>query len=289
MAEGSPYPLAAFRISFGLYLLAYWLAYLGKVNVVFSSEGITIPYLIPDWSLPPVLCTALFTFFLLAIGALIVGYRTAWITPLVLLLYLYFYFLSVAVRNTAYDRLNLIFLGILCLGKLDGVWAPWPESRRAVQPVPVGVWPQRMIMMQLCFVYFGSGLWKFANRHWHTGDMLYYTLIGSWGTPLAFWFANLGLPKWFWAVSTWGIVMWELSMSLLLLYPPFRRIGFIVGFLFHFSVGALLHIWEFFDCVTAYVLFVEADRLRAMGEPVGRFVQHQRSRFGRQGVRSNET
>src|SRR5262245_50074792 len=59
-AEVSGHSLAAFRISFGIYLLGYFGSFAPNVNLIFSSDGITIPYLIPDWSLPPVLCTALY-------------------------------------------------------------------------------------------------------------------------------------------------------------------------------------------------------------------------------------
>lgn len=269
---GSPYPLAAFRICFGTYLLGYWISHAPVVLAAFSNEGITIPYLIPDWSLPPGACMTVFGAFLVVLGAWTSGLATGFLTPVILVLYLYFYFLGVAVRNTAYDRLNLIFLVLLCFGKLDGAWGwTWSRGRVVGLPVvPVSVWTQKMIGMQLCFLYFGAGLWKFTSRHWHTGDMMYFTMIGPWGTPLAFWIAQLGLPKWAWAVGTWSVVMWELAMPLLLLHKPFRRFGVLLGLGFHVAVGATLHIWEFLNCVAAYAVFADAEWLRRTGCAIAR-------------------
>ncbi len=47
------YPLAAFRIAFGCYLLAYLLEYAFVVDLAFSNEGVYSPFLIPDLAPSP--------------------------------------------------------------------------------------------------------------------------------------------------------------------------------------------------------------------------------------------
>lgn len=256
--EVPPHSLSAFRILFGLYLLAYFLSFAPKVNLMFSNEGITIPYLMPDWSLSPAFCTALYGLTLLVMLAFTAGYRTAWTTPAVLVLYLYFYFLNLAVKNTAYDRLNIIFLCILCLARLDRAWAlSAPANGSDGQKTAVSLWPVRMITMQVSFLYFGAGLWKLMSPHWHKGEMMYYTLVGPWGSPLAFWIVRLGLPMSFWLMVTWSIVLWELSMPLGLNIRQIQIPAMLVGVAFHASVALLLNIPEFFNCVCTYVLFLD--------------------------------
>ena len=74
---GAPgYSIAGFRILFGLYFLGYLLAFAPKLTVAFSSAGMTVPYLIPDWSLPPFGCALVYGLMVLFNCALILGYRT---------------------------------------------------------------------------------------------------------------------------------------------------------------------------------------------------------------------
>ena len=51
------------------------------------------------------------------------GWKTRFTTPLLLLLYLCYFFLNFAANNSAFDRLNIIILAILCFARLDAVWA----------------------------------------------------------------------------------------------------------------------------------------------------------------------
>lgn len=265
-AEVPPHSLAAFRILFGTYLLGYFLSYASCVNLVFSSAGVTNPYLIPDWSLPPVLCTALYCVNVIVIVSFIVGWRTNIISPLLLTLYGYFYFLNIAVRNTAHERLNLILLVLLCFARLDAAWSLSVRKRDRTSKTPtVSVWPIRMITMQIFFIYFGAGLWKLCNLKWHTGDLLYHNFFGIWATPMAFWVARLGLPMALWTAMSWSIITWELLMGFALFSRRFRSIAVITGTTFHLLVIVFLYVPEFLNCVAAYVLFFPPEVIRKVG------------------------
>lgn len=93
-APSSPYPLAAVRILLGTFLLAYFLAFAPDVELLFSSRGIYIPYLTPDYGPPPVIAWAVYVALLVACVAFTIGAATAYVTPLLLVLFLYHYFLD---------------------------------------------------------------------------------------------------------------------------------------------------------------------------------------------------
>src|SRR5438445_8696796 len=147
--EVPAHPLAAFRILFGIYLLGYFLSFAPKVNLMFSNRGVYVPYLIPDLALTPIAASTLYIVTLIVIGSFVLGAWTRIVTPLLFALYLYFYFLNLAVKNAAYDRLNLIFLCILCFTNLDCVWSirrqPAKDTdRQSLRPT----WASRMICSQ---------------------------------------------------------------------------------------------------------------------------------------------
>src|SRR5579872_4931015 len=118
-----PHSLAAFRILFGSYLLIYFLRFAPDVELMFSTKGVYTPFLLPDLGLPVFGAWMAYFVMLLVIGAFILGFRTRFVTPVLLALFLYYYFLNLAVNNTAFDRLNIIFLAILCFADLDAAWA----------------------------------------------------------------------------------------------------------------------------------------------------------------------
>jgi hypothetical protein len=105
--------------------------------------------------------------------------------------------------------------------------------------------------------------------------MLYWTFLGSWGTPLAFGFVRLGLPIWFYDSLTWSVIIFELFMPFVLSIPRIQGYAMIVGCIFHVGIATLLNIPEFMNCVTAYVLFVPPERVRALCAGKGLWVRTQ--------------
>jgi hypothetical protein len=93
--------------------------------------------------------------------------------------------------------------------------------------------------------------------------MLRLTLMGPWGTPLAFRLVRLEQPSWVYNSLTWGVMIFELCMPFALIIPRVGGYAMIVGCIFHVGIAALLNIPEFMNCVAAYVLFVHPRRVRA--------------------------
>ena len=256
-AEASPRSYALFRIALGVFLLAYFLPLLPRVPLLFSSEGVYLPVLIPDFAPPPAVAWAVYGAFLLLLALFTVGVRTAVVAPLVLGGFLYHYLLNLAASDTAYDRLTGIFLAVACLAPLDGAWAAAGGRRR-----PVTVFAARLLTLQLAFLYTGSGLWKLWNPQWHSGGILELTLLGPWGSDWGRAVATAGLPAPAWDFMAWGVIGFEILAGPLLFVPRARVVVLVLALGFHLAVWVFLQIPEFLVCATAFPL-VFARRIGA--------------------------
>ncbi|MBI3417735.1 MAG: HTTM domain-containing protein [Verrucomicrobia bacterium] len=208
----------------------------------------------------------LYALWMLFTVAFTLGYRTSWATPMLLLFYGYFYLLNLAVKDTAYDRLNLILLTTACFGRLDSIWAARPTlSTTPDTDFPINNWVARMIRLQICFLYFGAGLWKFSAPAWQGHEMMRWTLLGAWGTPLAFRLAALNLPNIFYFGLGWSVIIFELIAPFTLNFRSTSKATMIAGTAFHVGVALLLNIPEFFNCIATYALFWPPEELAAFG------------------------
>ena len=173
-APSSGHRLAAVRILLGLYLLGYFGALLPHVTLLFSNQGVYVPYWLPDYAPSPQVAKGIFGITLLASLALTLGWRTAFAAPLLLLSFLYHYFLQIGVTQSSFDRLIAIYLLILCFTDSGQVWGLDARRRGVAQTV----WGERLLAAQTLLLYAGSGLWKLTNPAWHTGTLLYSNMQG---------------------------------------------------------------------------------------------------------------
>lgn len=257
MREGGGLRLACFRIAFALYLLAYLAVLAPHVVVLFSSQGVYAPYLVPAFAPAPALAWLLFGAMLALCLSVLIGYRTELSALLLLALYLHHYFLQLAVKQSSFERLIILYLAILALAGsgqrlgLDGVRAPGPRL----------VWAERLIAAQSVFLYAGSGLWKLLNPAWHNGALLESTFQGMWATPLAFAVARSGLPHAAWAAGSWSVIALELSLGPLLMWRRTRLIAVVLAAAFHIGNWLLIFIPEFLVSVAALVVFIDESTL----------------------------
>jgi len=258
MAESGGLRLGIFRIAFGLYLLSYLAALAPNVVVLFSNEGVYAPYLVPDLAPSPAIAWLLFGAMILLSVCVVVGYRTELSALALLALYLHHYFLQLAVKQSSFERLIILYLAILTLAGsgqrvgLDGCWARAPRL----------AWAERLIAAQSVFLYTGSGLWKLVNPAWHSGALLKSTFQGMWATPLAFSIARIDMPSWLWTAGSWMVIALELSLGPLLRMRRTRRLALVLALLFHLGNWVLLFIPEFLVCVCALIVFIEDSTLQ---------------------------
>jgi uncharacterized membrane protein YphA (DoxX/SURF4 family) len=262
----APYPLAALRIAFGVYLFAYFSKYFSIVDLSFSNSGVYSPYLIPDIAPAPWLARAIYYFTLLATAALCLGACTRTAAVLVFLLFEYHYYLNFAVNNTAYDRLNTIILFILCFVDSGAAWSFDERNTKATRLIPA--WQIRLLQFQLAAVYFGSGLWKLFNSLWHGGQMLKFNLASPWASSVGFGILSLQLPDWLFTALTWGVIVFELCAGIGLYFRRTRPIIMAIGIVFHLCNSFILVIPEFLNCVTLYAVFLPFGKHKRQGADV---------------------
>jgi len=265
-APASPYPLAAFRVLFAAYLLGYLGSLAGSVPVLFSSEGVHAPYLVPDYAPPLPLAWLLYALLLLLCALLLLGYRAAWVTPAILALFLHHYLLGLAVRHSSFDRLIIIFLLVLWPAGADRVWA---VSARTPAP-PATCFAGRLIRFQCIILYLGAGLWKALSTDWPSGELLHSTLQGVWATPLGFFLAAHPPFSGFFRAASWLVIGFELSMGLMLWWPRTRGIAVAAGIAFHLVNTIVIAVPEFLVCIPPYVFFLREASLRRFGDWISR-------------------
>lgn len=251
--DTQPEGYALFRMAFGAALLVYFGSFAPHVATLFSSEGVYVPFLLPDLAPGPIGAWILWGATIVAASLFTLGWRTKWITPLLLVLFAHHYFVSFGIKDTAYDRLFLIFLAVACFAPLDRKWA----LRRTEGATPV--FAARLLCFQVAALYFGAGMWKLFNEAWHTGDMMRMTMVGPWGTELARAFVLLELSPTFWTALTWSVIVFEVAAGILVFVPYVRGPVLLAAAAFHLGVWAFLQIPEFLVCLAVYPLFFEQE------------------------------
>jgi hypothetical protein len=263
-SPASPYPIAAFRMLLGGYLLAYLATLAPHVPVLFSSEGVYAPYLVPDYAPGPALAWLFFAAFVALTLALTLGYRTARVIPALLVVYLYHYFLALGVKHSSFERLLVIYLLALWPSHADAVWAVSAPRQVADRPATYS-FAGRLLRFQTIVLYLGAGLWKAANPAWRDGTLLLSTLQGIWASPLSFWLVQRGFTLHTWSLVSRGVIAGEIVAGCLFWLRPTRPLAILLGTLFHLGNSVILVIPEFLVCLAPYVFFLREQTVERIG------------------------
>lgn len=272
-APDSPYPLAAFRIMLGAYLLAYFGSLAPHTTVLFSREGVYVPYLVPDCEPSPLMAACAMSLLMIGCLALTVGLYTRAAAVLVLALFGYHYLLALGVKHSTYERLIGIYLLALLPGRAGEVWSvdAWLRRLRGHSAGPRSTWSfcARVLRFQTIVLYLGAGLWKLGNPEWHAPHLLRSTLRSVWATPLGFDIVQLGLSDATFTRISLGVIAFELLLAGLLFFKRTRPAGVGLGVAFHLVNTFVLYLPEFLVCLTAYVFFLEPSRVERLGRALG--------------------
>jgi hypothetical protein len=271
----SPYPLAVFRILFGLCVCATllllhgdWLGWFGShgwISVATTAKAedglrLSLFALAPEndrW------IEGLYWLFLSASVTLTVGLMTRLSSVIVFL-----------ALNSLLQRLPLIlhsgdaflriagfFLMFASSGavlSVDAMMARRGKSSDRETPPLISPGPQRLIQFQLAIIYLASFWWKAKGATWWNGSALFYVLnlreIHRFPIPSFF------HDAWMMRIGTWSALAFELLFPLLVWFKPFRNPMLIAGLLFHLSLEYALNIPMFqWDILSAYVLFIDFE------------------------------
>ena len=109
-------------------------------------------------------------------------------------------------------------------------------------------------------VYLGTGFTKVYSDAWSSGEVLYYAMIGGWGSDWSYWLVRVGPGMWFFDVFVMATILFELYSPFGLYMRRFRPYFFTVGIVFHLGIALTLQIWQFLAMPTAYVLFLDPEQ-----------------------------
>lgn len=278
--SGPPHALAVVRIALGLCSIIFWLRFLFDVELLFSGDGLYAPraplpeegvqslkdflglFLGNPSDLQAWVCYLLMLVTLLGFTA---GLWFRLSTSLYMALFVYHYFIFGYANYGSYDKTLLILTLLLWISPCSQVWsldASMSELVGQDPPETVSLWTQRLICVQLSIWYFGTGVYKLLSDAWSGGEVLYHSLIGVWGTPVAFWIAGLGFPMWFWDIVVMGVIWFEILAGFLLFSRRFQVPVMVFAALFHFMNGVLFNIWQFLFFPIIYILYFPPEEVK---------------------------
>jgi hypothetical protein len=134
-------------------------------------------------------------------------------------------------------------------------------------PRPRAPWAQRMMQLQLAWLYLTSFLWKLQGDTWRNGTALFYVvhLHQIQRFPVPVWLHAPLLLR----LGCWFALSLELALAVLLWFRPFRYPVLLLGLLFHLTLEYSLNLpmiqW---DILSAYVLFIRPEDLMRIGRAV---------------------
>ena len=274
--------MAAFRIVVAVSLLVDILfCYLPAFTVFFSPDALGGRDIYPPrwregsvfWSILRWLPeewgpAALFGAWLASAIALLVGWR-----PLVSGLIAWACAVSVwTIHPTLHnggDRMRTVVLLMAAMSCSGAVWGVSSvRSTNDRRPVLVPGWPMKVVILQLCLLYFFGGWYKIVCPSWQSGYAMYYIANDlTWtNTPALMSLLPLPLHQ----LSAWATLVWELGFPIFILMKGTRAVTLWIGVFFHVATFFTLEVGCFaFYSLAGYVLFVPWERYFRSQSEVG--------------------
>lgn len=262
--EVPPHAIALFRILCGAWLTVYWLLFAPYVRLMFSRDGTAIP-LLPFEA--PALSTAwiLYALLIICLALVTIGLFFRIASAGAFVLATYHWFVSLHHFGTSFDLLYLFLLLCFALSEAD---ATYSLSQRIIHGSffavrrPVSIFAQRLICVQITVTYFGVGMQKLWLPDFQGGEILSWSFMGLWSTPIALWTVqNIHSMEIF---DAWNFVVkiCEIALPIGLWIKPLQKWTFLGGVLFHVALVLLLGMWWFLAMIASYHLFLDPEHVR---------------------------
>lgn len=118
----------------------------------------------------------------------------------------------------------------------------------------------RLTQVQVCIIYFYSGILKLSGTHWWRGEAVWDVLMNP---ALARWdFSALGSYPALLAVSNYVILFWEIYFPVLVWSQSLRRPMLLLGGVLHLGIGVALQLPYFAGLMmVSYVLFFTSQEM----------------------------
>ena len=281
-APRSPAPMALYRIAFGFLMFIYgllvihdfdfWFGQYGVLSLkasrfIYPAPAVNLFALMPSGNTWAMLFLSLFV---LAAAMLTVGFMTR-LSAIVV----YVGFLSInhrlpLVMNsgnifTQICALFLIFSDAGLVFSIDRILRI-ARGKEVGQPLGKALWAQRLVQLQLSFLYFWTFFSKAHDKEWVNGVSIYYvSRDATWRRmPIPF-YEYLPAIKFY----TWGTLLTEFLLGTLVWVLEYRYCILFAGFLFHlgleYSMDLALFQWT---VIAAYLTFIEPQHQQAFMERI---------------------
>ncbi len=141
----------------------------------------------------------------------------------------------------------------------------WLKRRRGgtLGPVYTAAWPVRLIQIQLCVIYFTTGLAKLKGSNWFEGtwwdgSAIHYTL--NYIVMSRYSYATFPVPYWITKAMTYLTVWWEFLFPFLVIIRPTRKPALLFGILLHVGIFATIAIgWFGFYTLCLYAVWTSDE------------------------------
>lgn len=119
----------------------------------------------------------------------------------------------------------------------------------------IAPWPVRLFQLQLCVIYFTTGIAKLAGHTWWDGTSVHYVLND---VTMSRWpYAQFPIPFWITAPLTYMSVWFETLFPLLVLWPRTRKWTLWFGVLFHLGIYLMIEVgWFSFYTIAMYGVWI---------------------------------
>ncbi len=201
-----------------------------------------------------------FGVFFMAIVALLIGFQTRLASILVWACLVSMHHRDVYLLNSG-DHLMRTLTFFLMFAPADRAFSVdrllrlrrGQESPGMATIVP---WPQRLLQIQVCVMYFSAVLWKLEGTQWIDGTAAHYILhldeFKRFPVP------DFAHTLWFSRLATWSSLAVEAAFPFLIWIRPLRGVMLIAGVLLHLGLEYTMNI-PFFQWVvlSSYFLFLD--------------------------------
>jgi hypothetical protein len=210
----------------------------------------------------------LFALYLLSLVGLTLGFRPRLMALFACLFAATFHHRLAELMNGG-DSLYRNGLYFLILAPSGATWSidHWLRTRRlrargdaaADAPVFIEPWSVRLMQIQVCIMYFFTGVYKLGEDYIN-GEALYWVLndvaITRWP------YAWLPIPLFICRLMTWTALAFELGFSFLVWFRPLRRWVLLMGIGLHLGILLIMEIGWFSQVTLCwYVLFVSGETI----------------------------
>jgi len=140
-----------------------------------------------------------------------------------------------------------------------------PRFGRSAPAVPAPVWPLRLMQIQVCLIYFTSGLAKLHGVDWLNGSALGLALLNPIFAKYNFsWIQTSSIAAFFIRVSTWMTLIWEISFPLLVVAHRWTRwLAIAIGIAVHGGIILFMQIhWFGYLMIGTYVSLLPSGAFR---------------------------